>query len=162
RCLACHTTPRPVSEKGMPARMDAEGVDCEACHGNAARWLGAHTTIGWRDRTWQEKEALGLVNTKDLRHRAQVCVGCHVGSQSGDGLPRREVTHDMIMAGHPDLKFEFYAFHDNMPHHWDEKGPNADGDFPARVWMVGQLITAKAAVDLLQARAQLPRPARWP
>ena len=43
----------------------------------------------------------------------------------------RDVNHDLIAAGHPRLSFEFSAYLDNMPPHWDEKYKNA-GDAGSR------------------------------
>jgi hypothetical protein len=87
-------------------------------------------------------------------------MGCHVGEHSADGRVVRDVNHDLIAAGHPRLNFEFTAFLDNMPPHWDEKGANAGpvgsthraGDFEARAWAIGRLTTTKAAIALLIAR----------
>jgi hypothetical protein len=102
-----------------------------------------------------------MLNTKDLAVRAEVCAGCHVGKHAPHGLLEQDVNHDLIAAGHPRLSFELSAFLDNMPAHWDERDENAGpvgpnhraADFPARAWAVGQLATAKAALELLEARA---------
>jgi hypothetical protein len=90
--------------------MHADGVGCESCHGASGRWLGPHTTLGWRDRPWPEKAALGMRNTKDLASRARLCAGCHVGDGGSDDLPARDVNHDLIAAGHPRLNFELSAY----------------------------------------------------
>jgi hypothetical protein len=81
----------------------------------------------------------------------------------------RDVNHDLIAAGHPRLNFELAAFLDNMPPHWKEKGQNADptGRFPraknfsARAWAIGQLASARAALELLGARVETEK-APWP
>jgi hypothetical protein len=162
RCLACHTTPRPAAALAATSWMNADGVGCESCHGRSAEWLGPHTTYGWRDKGWPEKAKLKMENTRDLAARAEICAGCHVGSHSPDGLPVRDVNHDLIAAGHPRLNFEFAAFLANMPAHWeekDEKGklladdPAGAAAFPARAWAIGRLATVKAALELLEARA---------
>jgi Cytochrome c554 and c-prime len=162
RCLACHTTPRPSSELKSTRWMDSDGVGCESCHGGSGRWLGPHTTIGWRNQPWPQKEALGMVNTQDLVPRARQCAGCHVGAGAEVGRPVRDVNHDLIAAGHPRLIFELSAYLDNMPPHWVEKGDNATPtapshptravDFPARAWAIGRLAAVKASLDLLQSR----------
>ena len=118
-----------------------------------------------KGRTW------GLRDTKDLTSRAAICAGCHVGEHSADGLTVRDVNHDLIAAGHPRLNFEFSAFLDNMPAHWDEKDENAGAagpsrraaDFPARAWAIGRLTTIKAALALLESRvAEVEvRPEPW-
>ena len=69
--------------------------------------------------------------TKELAERAKVCTRCHVGRRSPDGLLTQEVNHDLIAAGHPRLNFEFAAYQENLPVHWDEKERNAAADFPA-------------------------------
>ena len=164
RCLACHTTPRPASERGATAWLNTDGVGCESCHGASERYLGAHTTGLWKEKNRGEKEAWGLWNTKDLTRRAQICSGCHVGEHSSDGLSVRDVNHDIIAAGHPRLSFELSAFLDNMPSHWGEKDENADpenpsrraADFPARAWAIGRVTTIEAALALLEKRVPEP------
>ncbi|MGO8898132.1 MAG: multiheme c-type cytochrome [Isosphaeraceae bacterium] len=154
RCLACHTTPRPEAELEVTATLNQDGVGCESCHGGAAKWLGPHTTERWKglDSKIKERE-YGLRATKELAQRVKVCTGCHVGRRSPDGLPPQEVNHDLIAAGHPRLNFEFAAYQENLPVHWDEKERNAAADFPALAWAVGQLATTKAALELLRRRA---------
>jgi hypothetical protein len=161
RCLACHTTPRPATELGPTAWLNSDGVGCESCHGSAAKYIGPHTTWTWKEKTRAQKASKqwGLQNTKDLKVRAEICAGCHVGERSG-GLSVREVNHDLIAAGHPRLSFEFSAYLENMPPHWDEKDENAGeagsrgpaANFAARTWAVGRLTTIKAALALLERR----------
>jgi len=140
-----------------------DGVGCESCHGASGRWLGPHTTEEWQLTNGpSRKEAFGFVDTKSLASRARVCAGCHVGASSASGLLLRDVNHDLIAAGHPRLNFEFSAYLDNMPPHWNEKGQNADpaarlqraANFPARAWAIGQFVTALASLELLEARAE--------
>jgi predicted CxxxxCH...CXXCH cytochrome family protein len=161
RCLACHATPRPDPSAALreSEMLLPDGVGCESCHGPADRWIGEHTHRDWSGRSLADKERFGMVATADLVRRAQVCTGCHVGEPARDGQPAREVDHVLIAAGHPWLRFEFAAFLAAMPHHWrDEGGPDASADFPARAWAVGQLVTAKAALELLVDRANRARP----
>ncbi len=163
RCLACHTTTRPAAELERTTWLNSDGVGCEACHGAAANYIGPHTTAEWTTLDAAAKFAKGLLNTKDLKVRAEICAGCHVGERS-DGLTVRDVNHDLIAAGHPRLSFEFSAYLENMPPHWDEKykKPGEDGsgasaeNFAARAWAVGRLTTIKAALALLERR--LPEP----
>jgi hypothetical protein len=107
-----------------------------------------------------------MVNTRDMAVRAGVCVDCHVGSPRADGMPVRNMDHDMIAAGHPRLTFEMSAFLANMPHHWDDREEKARDDYPAHVWAIGQFATTQAALRLLAARAKAaaasPETARWP
>jgi hypothetical protein len=48
-----------------------------------------------------------------------------------------------------------------MPAHWIEKGRNAAPDFPAWAWLVGQIVSAKASLELLQRRVK-DKSAPWP
>jgi hypothetical protein len=161
RCLVCHTTPRPPAELAATRWLNADGVGCESCHGASEDWLGPHTSEAWSVTSPAEKKDLGFRDTKNLTSRAAICVGCHVGEHSDDRQTVRDVNHDLIAAGHPRLNFEFSAFLDNMPDHWEEKSPNAgifgpthrSADFPARAWAIGRLTTIKAALALLKRRA---------
>jgi hypothetical protein len=134
--------------------LNQDGVGCESCHGRAAKWLGPHTTETWPgiDSIIKERE-YGLLATKELAQRVKVCTGCHVGRRSPDGLLTQEVNHELIAAGHPRLNFEFAAYQENLPVHWDEKERNAAADFPVMAWVVGQLATTRAALELLSNRA---------
>ena len=143
------------------ACFNADGVGCESCHGASEKWLGPHTSESWKTTSPADKKEMGFQDTKNLTNRAAICVGCHVGEHSADGQTVRDVNHDLIAAGHPRLNFEFSAFLDNMPAHWDEKAENADPadpsrrapDFAARAWAIGRLTTIKAALALLESRA---------
>ncbi len=151
-CEACHN-PRPSQEERMATYpAEGEGVSCEACHGAAEHWRTIHYR---RSHGRSELVALGMIDTKDLVTRADLCVGCHVAG-------RGEVNHDMIAAGHPALKFELSAYHSIYPKHWDEaferqRWPDRDW----RLWCVGQQAAAKAAVNQLLRRAQSQQ-APWP
>jgi hypothetical protein len=75
-----------------------------------------------------------------------------------------DVNHDLIAAGHPRMRFEFAAYHSSYPKHW--RDDTLGTDFEARAWFVGQLVTAQAALELLQHRASLAEsrknPKPWP
>jgi hypothetical protein len=162
RCLACHTTPRPQAELRHTEWMNQDGVGCESCHGPAEKWIGPHTTSDWKktDRDARFKDSR-FVPLQLLPRRAGVCVQCHVGRRLQEGPLVQDVNHDLIAAGHPRLNFEFSAYMERMPAHWVEKGRNADPDFGAlKVW-VGQLVSAKAALELHQGRAG-DKEAPWP
>jgi len=173
RCLACHTTPRSKTVLAATSWMNQDGVGCESCHGASGRWLGPHTTSGWKQiDDPRKKEELGLIATADLARRAEVCAGCHVGQYSQSGLLKREVNHDLIAAGHPRLNFELTAYLTNMPPHWNEKNQNADpvepgkraADFPARAWAAGRIVTLRASLELLHGRSAAAgkRAIPWP
>jgi hypothetical protein len=95
-----------------------------------------------------------MANLKSLPERAKVCAGCHVGSPSDNTLPKREVDHELIAAGHPRLNFEFSAYLDILPAHWREKGRNAEPDRPTRAWISGQLASSHAFLELAMDRAK--------
>lgn len=158
-CLRCHAVDpdRVRRSEGLSLQ---DGVGCESCHGPAEKWLAQHYRAGWKELTPPQKLALGMRPLGDLATRVQVCTECHVGT--GD----QEVNHDLIAAGHPRLNFEFAAYQALLPRHWTEKGINARPDFEARSWSVGQLLAARAALDLLAARAERAArpedPAPWP
>jgi hypothetical protein len=165
-CLRCHVN--PDVETGHPSERFSDrfsrtdGVGCESCHGAAEKWLSVHYTAPWKgisvEEKQREKRKLGMVDTKDLQQRAQVCIRCHVGEQEAD------VNHDLIAAGHPRLRFEYGAYLSNYPaRHWkvdDER--RRYPDFEARAWLLGQVLSAKAALDLLAYRAEPKHDKPWP
>jgi hypothetical protein len=154
-CLKCHVHPQADREAVVDAgKIFPDGVSCEACHGPAEKWLSLHFHNSWKHKTSAAKDAWGMYDTRSILGRARLCVDCHVGT------PAADVNHDLLAAGHPRLRFEFGAYHANMPRHWSDardKDPDADPrgrpDFEARVWFVGQAVTAQAALNLLAARA---------
>ena len=157
RCLACHTAPRLEPLLKETAWMNQDGVGCESCHGPAKKWLGPHTSRPWKSISAADKYGrFGFMDTKNLVSRIELCAGCHIGQDARDGLPLRDVNHDLIAAGHPRLNFEFAAYHENQPKHWQvEKPPAVEAvvDFPARAWALGQIVSAKTALELLGSRS---------
>jgi hypothetical protein len=145
-CLRCHATVVTPAERG-PRFSLADGVGCESCHGPAEKWLSTHYLPEWKAKSREEKKEDGFAETKDLAARSERCASCHVGSAAA------EVDHDLIAAGHPRLNFEMGNHHAKLPHHWQEKGDNATADFEARLWAVGQVASARAALKLLEHRA---------
>jgi hypothetical protein len=161
-CLNCHTPQNdpPFAGASSHGSLSAllDGVSCEACHGAASDWLGPHVRRDWSKKPSVEKSALGFRNTKDLWTRGKACADCHVGEAG------RDVNHDLYAAGHPRLFFEMSAFNANMPAHWDRNddrqrsGPSRDkSSFEAKLWAIGQLASAEAALDLLIHRADNAR-----
>jgi hypothetical protein len=148
-CLSCHVQPECEDLRKGPRWTAQDGVGCEACHGAAEKWLSVHY------QRPGERRSLGMTDTRDLQVRAQVCVQCHVGESDAD------VNHDLIAAGHPRLRFELGAYLANYPRHWDYgKDRERYPDFEARAWLLGQVESARAAVDLLAWRTQ--KPETWP
>lgn len=152
-CLNCHGPQSEPPFDGHVAAHDRllDGVSCEACHGAASEWLSPHVSRDWKRKTPEEKAALGFKNTKDMWTRAAACADCHVGA------PGRDVNHDLYAAGHPRLFFELSAFNANLPAHWDrakDRQSVSGGGFEARLWAIGQLASADAALELLEHRAE--------
>lgn len=154
-CLGCHVHPQAAEQQAHIPLSD--GVGCESCHGPAEKWKAVHYLPGWKEKSAAEKQQLGMVPTKDLLVRAQLCASCHVGSGE------RDVNHDLIAAGHPRLNFEFSAFSSIMPRHWSVREEKARyPDFEARAWALGQVVSAQAALELLAYRAETKHQAPWP
>jgi Cytochrome c554 and c-prime len=154
KCLACHALDPPPQQRGRAFDI-SEGVSCENCHGPASGWLGPHTT-----RTWAHEKsvALGMHDTRDVIHRAEKCLECHLGTKN------KFVDHEMIAAGHPDLYFELDSFSAVMPRHWkspreSEPGkPIEDAAWAGvREWSAGQAVQLRAAMERLTWRARNER-----
>jgi hypothetical protein len=173
QCLACHSNPTLAKRdsKTDPAivALQQEGVGCEACHGDARNYRTRHT--GWTnnvDRAAEYKSA-GMTPLYDPAIRAQACAGCHIGAPADEpkGIPLRDVTHDLIAAGHPRLNFEFTSYLRRMPIHWRERdrktGDPRPAGFEEEFWAVGQRESAKASLKLLKDRATSAEAVpRWP
>jgi hypothetical protein len=146
-CLRCHATDAQAAAKGVATASD-DGVSCERCHGPAEKWLGEHYLRGWEEKSIAEKAALGFFPTKDLVLRGRLCADCHVGSAGQD------VDHDLIAAGHPRLNFEYAAYMAMLPAHWSRREERTrHPDLEARVWAIGQVVSAQMALELLAHRA---------
>ncbi len=158
-CLSCHVHPDPeIKKKTYPDRFSVvDGVGCEACHGGAAQWVTNHYQASWKELTVNQKAKLGFADTKDLATRASTCIRCHVGEKGMD------VNHDLLAAGHPRLRFELNAYQANYSsRHWrimDEKARQPNYEWTS--WVLGQLATTGASVDLLAHRAN-QKEAPWP
>ena len=158
-CLSCHVFPDPTLNQGSyTGRFSAaDGVSCEACHGKASQWVSAHYQESWKTLSSAEKSKFGFVDTKNLAIRTRTCVPCHVGEKEMD------VNHDLIAAGHPRLRFEMGSFLANYSsRHWRQTDEIArDPNHSWNIWTRGQVITTKAALELLSYRGnQKTKP--WP
>jgi hypothetical protein len=160
KCLACHALYTAPEQRGRPFEI-TEGVSCENCHGPAQAWLGQHT-----ERESPEKHArslaLGMADTRDVIHRTERCLTCHLGTA------QKFVDHEMIAAGHPDLFFELDSFSAVMPRHWKQPresapgkpAPGPDGDpnwTGVRDWSAGQAVQLRGAMERLAWRAKNER-----
>lgn len=124
-CLNCHF---PFSENihnSPTVSPIPEGVNCEACHGPAEKWIGPHSQLDWRRKSPTDKRSLGMRDMSDAIDQAELCLSCHVGQKSKSPFENRFVTHEMYAAGHPPLpSVEVATFSNVLPHHWrysDEK-----------------------------------------
>jgi hypothetical protein len=151
KCLACHALYTTPEQRGRPFEL-SEGVSCENCHGPASGWLGPHTTRDWPH---EKSVALGMRDTRDVIHRTEKCLECHLGTKE------KFVDHEMIAAGHPDLFFELDSFSAVMPRHWKsprESAPGKPVEDPAwagvRDWSAGQAVQLRAEMERLTWRAK--------
>ncbi len=158
KCLVCHALYAP-EQRGRAFEI-SEGVTCENCHGPASAWLGPHTTRDWPH---EKSVAQGMHDTRNVIHRTENCLECHLGTnpQAAAKEPTKFVDHEMIAAGHPDLYFELDSFSAVMPRHWKqprEAAPGKPAEDPnwvgVRDWSVGQAVQLRAAMERLTWRAK--------
>lgn len=148
-CLACHAAPVADRRTGPKFRIE-DGIDCESCHGPAGNWIETHT-VGYRDI--ESRRADGLYPTWDADTRAGLCLGCHLGE------PGREITHRIMAAGHPPLRFELDTYTTWMPPHFRRDRAEAIGKpahAPVGDWLRGQLQAARATLDRLERQLDAP------
>ncbi len=150
RCLACHSMDAGQTAPTHGPRFAIEfGVACESCHGAAGQWLARHTERSWKQLSDHQKSEFGFRNLRSLDVRADACIACHVGS------PHATVDHDLIAAGHPRLTFELSAYQAMMPKHWPEATAlQRQPEQELKLWMLGQIKSAKAAADIAVFRAE--------
>jgi Cytochrome c554 and c-prime len=162
KCLACHALSVTTGERGRAFEI-AEGVSCENCHGPASAWLGPHTTRDWPH---EKSVAQGMTDTRNIIHRTEKCLECHLGTKE------KFVDHEMIAAGHPDLYFELDSFSAVMPRHWKMPRESAPGKpveeaawSSVRDWSTGQAVQLRASMERLLWRAKGERADKkdpWP
>lgn len=142
RCLACHAVSVRADRQGTYYDI-TDSVSCEACHGPAEKWLSPHYRPGFDP---QKATSLGMYNMKDLGKRAEKCLECHAGA---DG---KEVTHELIGAGHPRLTFEIDTYTYVMPPHWRPPQEKQDREWlSARLWAIGQAAAFRNQIKRLAA-----------
>jgi len=141
-CLDCHADNVPTDVRGE--RFDiADGVGCEACHGGSERWIESHTSS---ETTHEENLKNGLYPTEDPVARATLCYSCHFGDNN------KLVTHRIMGAGHPRLRFELDTFTATQPAHYvidkdyRKRKPVFSG---VQIWAIGQAIGMRSNLDLL-------------
>ncbi|OYW48084.1 MAG: hypothetical protein B7Z34_14955 [Novosphingobium sp. 12-62-10] len=134
-CAGCHASPGALRQ--------ADGVDCEGCHGNAGGWLATHTTVG---ASHSRNVAQGMTDLTNPRTRAGVCLDCHL---SGDAKGQF-IAHRIMAAGHPRMSFEMDLFSTLQAHH-DEDADYAQRKGKTnsmRMWAVGQAEAVKRSLEL--------------
>jgi hypothetical protein len=157
-CLSCHAL-APAEDRLEGPVEAADGVSCESCHGPASGWRGGHTAEDW---TYGDSVAAGMTDLRNPRTRAELCLGCHLGEEG------RLVDHDLIAAGHPELRFELDNYSQSMPPHWlpfADKPPAARPPRPVqgpRAWAVGQAVALRRAAEEVSRRAREEGDGRWP
>ena len=153
RCLVCHALDVPASQQARKFDI-ADGVSCESCHGPASRWIGPHIQANAQHA---QMVSLGLYDNRNLILRTERCLTCHLGA------PGMSVDHELIAAGHPDLRFELDSFTAVEPPHWVEKNaaglPLNDPLFGTRAWAIGQAVQLRVSMQRL-ARSAHSGP--WP
>lgn len=145
-CVGCHATGR-----GPTA---GEGVACESCHGPAGPWLVAHAAKGWQTRG----NGLGMVDVKDAATCAKTCAECHVGGPPTADGAIREVTHDLVAAGHPRLAFELRSYKRAEPPHWRDRAATPDAGRavePVEEWAAGRLATLEAFLRQVDTQVEV-------
>lgn len=155
-CLVCHSDFVPPEQRGEQFLL-SDGIGCEACHGGAEHWIASHYGP---DASHQANLDAGLDPTEDPQFLAQLCQSCHLGSGE------RFVTHEMMAAGHPRLRFELDTWMVNMPPHHivdadyrERKGATS----PIDRWAAGILAQSAQYLELLESHigsdALIPDPA---
>jgi len=142
-CLDCHSDNIPAAKRG-PKFQVSDGVQCEACHGGAEKWIESHAQ---QNAIHKNNLTAGLYPTELPLERARLCLSCHLGTRD------RFATHAIMGAGHPRLSFELEAFTANQPAHYvvdadyiERKG-KAEG---VNLWLTGQFESARRFLTLLQ------------
>ncbi|WP_439815812.1 multiheme c-type cytochrome [Zavarzinia sp. CC-PAN008] len=144
-CLSCHANFVPPERRSVTFNL-ADGVSCEACHGPAQNWVGPHLA-----GDHQVNVAAGLYPLDDPMARGKLCLSCHLGDE------RHPITHRIMGAGHPRIKFELDTFTWAQPAHF-----TIDEDYrqrkivteSAKVWAIGQGMAAEQYLNAISDPAR--------
>lgn len=153
-CLECHATTAPKRAQANPLEVE-DGISCETCHGPAGGWLARHNEEGF---THEDSVRSGMIDLRGVAARAKLCLGCHQGGED------RQVDHELIAAGHPELVFELDNYSEAMPAHWRPltreaiEGGRQDTR-GIRAWAEGQAIAFQEGLLQLARRC---RSEKWP
>jgi hypothetical protein len=144
-CLDCHADNVPATQRGPKFQL-TDGVQCEACHGGAEKWIESHAQ---KSVPHGDNVARGMYPSEQPLRRAELCLSCHMGTRD------KFATHSIMGAGHPRLRFELQVFTFNQPPH-----VQIDADYVQRkgridnmnLWVTGQIENARRYLELLQSR----------
>ncbi len=141
-CLDCHADNVPDDKRSQRFQI-SDGVGCEACHGGAQNWLAFHR-IG---AGHQQNIEAGLYPTEEPVARAKLCMGCHLGSS----YENQFVSHRLMGAGHPRMKFELDLYTTIQKHHVVDDDYRERKTVPpgAQVWAIGQAMGFERTLELL-------------
>ncbi|HEX4918811.1 MAG TPA: multiheme c-type cytochrome, partial [Limnobacter sp.] len=141
-CLDCHSHNVPASKQG-PRFDKSDGVNCEACHGPAEKWIKTHVEP---KASHAKNIENGLYPTSDPYAAAKLCTSCHVGDSS------RPITHQIMGAGHPRISIEVETFMALEPPHYriDEDWVKRKGAYDAgKIWAMGQFASSANLLELI-------------
>jgi hypothetical protein len=141
-CLDCHSHNVPATKQG-PRFDKSDGVNCEACHGPAEKWIKTHVEP---QATHARNLENGLYPTSDAYSVAKLCTSCHVGDAS------RPITHQIMGAGHPRISIEVETFMALTPPHYtiDSDWMQRKGSFnTGKIWAMGQFATSTNLLELI-------------
>ena len=141
-CLDCHSHNVPASKQG-PRFDKSDGVNCEACHGPAEKWIKTHVEP---NASHAKNIDNGLYPTSDAYAVAKLCTSCHVGDAT------RPITHQIMGAGHPRISIEVETFLALEPPHYriDEDWRKRKGAYDAgKIWAMGQFATSANLLELI-------------
>lgn len=136
-----HRVPLKADQLGAKFNLE-DGVSCDACHGPASKYLEPHTTAGWTAGQRAQGPAKlydewGLLDTKNLKFRANICLSCHL-----------KIDAEMVAAGHPELPFELnmYSLGEDANgfyagKHWRDN----EAWFSTKAWAMGQVVSLREA-----------------
>ncbi|MCR2746563.1 multiheme c-type cytochrome [Limnobacter parvus] len=141
-CLDCHSHNVPDSKQG-PRFDKSDGVNCEACHGPAEKWIKTHVEP---KASHAKNIENGLYPTSDPYAAAKLCTSCHVGDSS------RPITHQIMGAGHPRISIEVETFMALEPPHYriDDDWVQRKGAYDAgKIWAMGQFASSANLLELI-------------
>lgn len=144
-CLDCHADNVAPNKRGKDFHL-SDGVGCESCHGGAENWISEHYQQG---TNYADNVALGMRDLVDPITRASVCADCHLGSE------KSIVSHRIMAAGHPRLRFELATYQAIMPPHHLEDAAYQTRKAPPKLvslWSAGIQLSAQRYLELLASK----------